>query len=85
MDERPDRLGALAYALRGHEFVVDQCADLIRVSSPAHPGREVEVRCAHRAGDGGRLWFEAAGKPLAEATDITTALTAVKGLTAVRM
>lgn len=85
LDERPDRLGALTFALRAHEFVVEQEADLIRVSSPVHPGREFKVACAPRASDGGQLWFESAGEPLAEAGDITGALTAIKGLTAVRM
>jgi hypothetical protein len=85
IDQRADRLGALAFSLRGHDFVVDQEVDLIRVSSPAHPGRELEVRCTPRASDDGRLWFESSGGPLAEAHDVTGALTAVKGLTAVRM
>jgi hypothetical protein len=86
-DPRLARLGVLMWALKGHEFGAELDDDgTLRVAAPERPDYVLEVRCAPRAADGGRLWFESAGEPIAEADHITEALTAVKGLTArVRM
>lgn len=75
------------WALRGHEYRAEITDGVLRLASPDYPGREVEVHCAPRASDGGRLWYVGpGGQPLAEAdNNIALALTAIKQLTAVRM
>lgn len=84
-DDRAARLAALMYALQAHEFRAEVADDVLRVTSPERPAHEVQVRCAPRASDGGELWFESGGEPLGGAWQITETLTAIKGLTAVRM
>lgn len=85
-DDRSDRLNVLMLALRGHEFRAEITDEVLRLASPERPAHELEVRCSPRASDGGRLWFEAEGQPIAEAdNNISIALTEIKKLTAVRM
>lgn len=86
-DARAARLHALSLALRLHEFKADLADDgqLLTVSSPGRPGHEVQVWCARRASDGGGMWFATQGKSIAAADDVTGALVAIKGMTAVRM
>jgi hypothetical protein len=83
--DRIDRLAALGYALTAHAFTIELTGDVLHVTSPDRPGYVIDVRCAHRMFDAGRLWFVSGADPLAEAGQITEALTAIKGLTAVRM
>ncbi len=83
-DERYSRLYALMHSLQAHGFGTDLGDDrVLSVRSPQTPDRVIEVRCAHRHADGGRLWYLVGeGRPVAEAHDIAGALTELKGLLA---
>lgn len=84
-DDRVERLGALMFALRAHDFAVELVGDVLHVAAPTRPELVLQVRCVHRMTDAGRMWFVAGDEPLAEAGQFAETITAIKDLTAVRM
>jgi hypothetical protein len=76
-------LRGLEQALRGHGFSTELEVDpFISVHDEERPDRVVRIFIQPHAGDHGRLWFIRNGRPLAEASDVTGTIVAVKGLLA---